>query len=385
MFGDAFLYILLILFIADIYIFFCFIRKLSDKKLLRALWFLPLIIIGAAVYIIFVKRYLGEYRDLFTLIYMALALPQIIFAVISLPDIPLRMFFKWRVYPFTALALLSAAGTLFIVVYGATFGTIHFKVREISYESKELPESFDGYKIVQVSDLHLGNWKDKRGAMEKMVSLINKQNADVVMVTGDLVHHRAAELNGVEEVLSGIEAKDRIFSVMGNHDYGSYRRFKDNAEELQNLKDLKQRQAKMGWRMLNNEHSFISRGEERIAIIGVENGGSQGFADYSNLTAAMKGTGNTPFKILLSHDPTHWRREVIGSGIDITLSGHTHGAQFVLFGLSPASTRYDEWGGAYREGDQMLYVNVGAGQTGLAFRFGAWPEITVITLKSIKQ
>ena len=384
MFGDAYIYILLILFIADIYIFFCFIRRLTHKNLLRALWFLPLILIAAAVYLIFVKRYLGEYRDFFTLIYMALALPKIIFTTISLLDIPLRLLFRWRFYPFTTLALLSAAGALFIVVYGATVGTTRFKVREVSYESKEIPKSFDGYKIVQVSDLHLGNWKDKRSAMEKMVSIINNQNGDAVMITGDIVHHRATEFDGVEDILSRIEAKDRVFSVMGNHDYGSYRRFKDKEEELQNLKDIKLRQSKMGWRMLNNEHSLISRGEDKIAIIGVENGGSQGFADYSNLPAAMRGTANVPFKILLSHDPTHWRKEVLGTGIDITLSGHTHAGQFILFGFSFASTRYNEWGGCYIEGDQMLYVNVGAGQTGLAFRFGAWPEVTVITLKSLQ-
>ena len=383
MFGDVFLYILLILFVADIYIFFCFIRKLTKKKLLRALWFLPLIIIAAAVYLIFVKRHLNEYRDLFTLIYMAVALSQIIFAIISLLDIPFRLLFRWRFYPFTILALLSVAGVAIIVVYGATAGTTHFKVREVAYESREIPKSFDGYKVVQVSDLHIGNWKDKRAAMEKMVSVINTQNADAVMVTGDLVHHRATELDGVEDILSRIEANDRVFSVMGNHDYGSYRRFKDKEEELQNLKDLKLRQSKMGWKMLNNEHCIISKGEDKIAIIGVENGGSQGFADYSNLPAAMRGITNVPFKILLSHDPTHWRREVIGTDIDITLSGHTHAGQFILFGLSFASIRYDEWGGRYMEGNQMLYVNVGAGQTGLAFRFGAWPEITVITLKSL--
>jgi len=383
MFGDVFLYILLILFVADIYIFFCFIRKLTKKKLLRALWFLPLIIIAAAVYLIFVKRHLNEYSDLFTIIYMAVALPQIIFAIISLLDIPFRLLFRWRFYPFTILALLSAAGVALIVVYGATAGTTHFKVREVAYESKEIPKSFDGYKVVQVSDLHIGNWKDKRAAMEKMVSVINTQNADAVMVTGDLVHHRATELDGVEDILSRIEANDRVFSVMGNHDYGSYRRFKDKEEELQNLKELKLRQAQMGWKMLNNEHYIISKGEDKIAIIGVENGGSQGFADYSNLPAAMRGITNVPFKILLSHDPTHWRREVIGTDIDITLSGHTHAGQFILFNLSFASIRYDEWGGRYIEGNQMLYVNVGAGQTGLAFRFGAWPEITVITLKSL--
>ena len=383
MFGDVFLYILLILFVADIYIFFCFIRKLTKKKLLRALWFLPLIIIATAVYLIFVKRHLNEYRDLFTLIYMAVALSQIIFAIISLLDIPFRLLFRWRFYPFTILALLSAAGVALIVVYGATAGTTHFKVREVAYESREIPKSFDGYKVVQVSDLHIGNWKDKRAAMEKMVSVINTQNADAVMVTGDLVHHRATELDGVEDIFSRIEANDRVFSVMGNHDYGSYRRFKDKEEELQNLKDLKLRQSKMGWKMLNNEHCIISKGEDKIAIIGVENGGSQGFADYSNLPAAMRGITNVPFKILLSHDPTHWRREVIGTDIDITLSGHTHAGQFILFGLSFASIRYDEWGGRYMEGNQMLYVNVGAGQTGLAFRFGAWPEITVITLKSL--
>ena len=204
------------------------------------------------------------------------------------------------------------------------------------------------------------------------------------MVTGDLVHHRASELEGVEDILARIEAKDWIFSIMGNHDYGSYRGFKNKEEELQNLRELKLRQSKMGWKMLNNEHSFISREDDRIAIIGVENGGSQGFANHSNLPAAMAGTQNVPFKVLLSHDPTHWRREVVGTDIDITLSGHTHAGQFILFGFSFASSRYDEWGGRYMEGDQMLYVNVGAGQTGLAFRFGAWPEVTVITLKSLQ-
>ena len=381
MFGNAFLYILAVLCAADIYIFLCYIRKLTPNVLLRVLWFVPLAVIASGVYLFFVERRFGAWQETFTLVYLTVALPQICFAVVSMPDMLLRPFLKWKVCPFTLLGLAVALGVVFVVVYGGTAGPNHFSVKEITVRSAGLSGSFDGYRIVQVSDIHLGNWRDKKKAMAKMVSLVNAQHPDAVMVTGDLVHHRADELDGVEDILSGIVAPDGVYSVMGNHDYGPYRRFDSKEGERRNLRDLKMRQARMGWRMLDNAHTFISRDGNRIAVIGVENGGSRGFADYSDLSAAMKGTEGAPFKILLSHDPTHWRREVVGSGIDLTLSGHTHAGQFVLAGFSFSSSRYDEWGGMYQESGQTLYVNAGIGQTGLRFRFGAWPEITVITLR----
>lgn len=213
-----------------------------------------------------------------------------------------------------------------------------------------------------------------------MVDLVNAQKPDLIVFTGDLVNNRAAELDGFEEILSQLHATDGVYSILGNHDYGPYYRWKSKREQVNNLNDLKKRQADMGWILLNNEHTLLHRGNDSIALIGVENEGEPPFSQHGDLPKAQAGT-NGLFKLLLSHNPTHWRREVLPqSDIDLMLAGHTHAMQLAIGHHSPASWIYPEWGGMYMEDNRGLYVNVGMGFVGLPFRFGAWPEITVITL-----
>ncbi len=275
------------------------------------------------------------------------------------------------------LSLFSA----FIILYGSFIGREKFQVKEVNYTHSQIPASFNGYKIVQLSDIHLGSWFDNPKPVQRIVDLVNAQNPDLIVFTGDLVNHKDDEMNPFMEVLSQLKAKDGVFSILGNHDYGPYYKHWKNPEDQQeSFLRLQDKQRQMGWQLLNNEHVFLVNGSDSIALIGVENDGEPPFAQYGDLKKAAEHTEGY-FRILLSHNPTHWRREVLPTtDIPLTLSGHTHGMQFQLGSFSLASQVYPEWGGMYTEGDQSLYVNIGIGSVGPPFRWGAWPEITVFTL-----
>ena len=268
-----------------------------------------------------------------------------------------------------------------MVLYGTVSGWHRYQVKEVTFESADLPEAFNGYKIVQFSDLHIGTIAKYPKQVQRLVDIINQQKGDLIVFTGDLVNHRASELNGVEHILGQLRAPDGVYSVLGNHDYSPYFKWKSPREQAANLKELKQRQAQMGWTLLNNANTLIQRKDTCIALVGVENQGLPPFPEKGDLPKAIKGTEGL-FKVLLSHDPTHWRREVLpDTDIQLTLSGHTHAMQFILFGFTPASWFFKENRGMYYENDRALYVNIGVGEVMLPFRFGAWPEITVITLQ----
>ncbi|MCD7973952.1 MAG: metallophosphoesterase [Candidatus Azobacteroides sp.] len=384
MFGKIFTWFYFVMILTDGYIFHMYISKFTDNILLRSLWFLPSILLLAGLIFFFYFDFGEAWRDMFSIIYMLIALPKLVFTVFSLLDFPLKYFFTWKIYPFTLLGLLLAVGVFCIVFYGGIFGKDNFKIKRVDFASPDLPSSFDGYRIVQISDMHLGSWENNRKTIRRVVSMINNEKADIILFTGDLINHRAVEIIGFENILSQLKAPDGVYSVMGNHDYGPYYDWDSKEAEIQNIKDLMQTERDMGWTLLNNTHTFITRGNDSIALIGVENSGNPPFPDYGDLPAAMKGTSKTAFKLLMSHDPTHWRREVLDTDINLMLAGHTHGTQFALGPFSFAAFVYDEWRGMYKEEDQGLYVNLGIGFVGLPFRFGAWPEITVITLKSKK-
>lgn len=268
-----------------------------------------------------------------------------------------------------------------MILYGSSVGRSRFEVKETTYSSSRLPQTFDGYRIVQLSDIHIGSWIGNASAIERMVELVNAQQPDLIVFTGDLVNHRAVELDEFQEILARLKAKDGVYSILGNHDYGPYFRWKSKQEQDENLIDLKQRQAAMGWKLLNNSHTFLVQGNDSIALIGVENEGEPPFSQHGDLTGAKAGTEGM-FQILLSHNPTHWRREVLPeSDVDLMLAGHTHAMQLQFGDYSPSVYIYPEWSGMYLEGTRGLYVNVGIGYVGLPFRFGAWPEITVLTLR----
>lgn len=273
--------------------------------------------------------------------------------------------------------------------YGTLIERNIYHVNEVAVESADIPASFDGYRIVHISDLHLASFAWRPGSLEKAVRKINSLQPDAVMFTGDLITLKPSELDGLEEILSGIRAADGVFAVRGNHDYCAYG-YRDN-DSLRNAAaaGLVMRERAMGWNVLMNSNVNIMRGSDTLSVLGVENTSPSGhFPSYGTLDRAKEGAGGQ-FRILLSHDPHHWHYEVaFDPTVDLTLSGHTHSMQLSLFGWSPSSLLYEEYSGLYGgpgkgpEGNvNHLYVNTGLGETGLPARIGVPPEITLITLE----
>lgn len=276
--------------------------------------------------------------------------------------------------------LVLAAISAVIILY-STFNRYNIEVTNTTIASQRLPKSFDNYRIVQISDLHLETLFSHRYA-QKVANQINALEPDLILFTGDLVNRKAEEILPYKDALGSLKARDGIYSVMGNHDYGEFVKWPSEEAKQANLLRLESLQAEMGWQLLNNEHLFIHRGNDSIAIIGVENWGEPPFQQYGDLSKAYPALYDDTYKILLSHNSRHWRSVVLPqSNIDLTLSGHTHALQFSIAGISPAALQYPEWGGLYEEGNRALYVNIGLGCTMVPTRLGANPEITVITLK----
>lgn len=249
-----------------------------------------------------------------------------------------------------------------------------------------LPDAFDGYRIVQWSDAHLGTYDGHTAIVEKQVQAINDLHPDLICFTGDLVSRETNEAEPYREILSRLHAPDGVFSVLGNHDYDNYVHWDDENAKLADRKALCDLQTGIGWRLLNDDHAIIRRGNDQLVLIGTENFGDRPGEKQGNLAKAYSGLRDGNFKILLQHNPYAWRANTLtNSNIDLMLAGHTHAFQMMLtlgkWRLSPARLKYREWGGAYNEGDRWLYVNIGTGMVGPPMRIGATPEITVITLK----
>ena len=281
---------------------------------------------------------------------------------------------------------VGLSSTLFFsLLYG--FGNkYNYKVIKKKIALKGLPSSFKGFKIIHISDIHSGSLKDK-AAVLKGIELIEKQNADLVLFTGDLVNDRASEMYNWMDVFGKIKAPHGVFSTLGNHDYGDYVKWDSTEEKKQNLEALKKVHYDLGWRLLMNENTSIEKNGEKIKIVGIENWGAKArFPKYGKMDEAMQGVSKEEVAILLSHDPSHWEAEVIPkySNIQLTLSGHTHGMQFGLenpyFKWSPVQWVYKQWAGIYDNKDQQLYVNRGFGFLGYPGRVGILPEITLIEL-----
>ncbi len=313
---------------------------------------------------------------------LTLLIPEVFFSLFLVAGALLRR--RWaRVGRWTMVAGGGFSVLLFLAMaYGMTLGYRHIVVKHYTYADARVPKAFDGYRIVQLSDLHLGTLHGHEDVLHEIVAKVNDCDADLVVFTGDLVNYHAAELDEFRDILSGLKARDGVISVMGNHDYAQYFRWPTPADSIADICRLQEAQRAMGWHLLLNENRIVKRGNDSIAIVGVENDGKPPFPSLSDMKKARSGLDDSCFQILLSHDPTHWRREVLPeTDIPLTLSGHTHGMQFMLFGLSPSSWFYDEWGGAYNEDRQTLYVSLGTGQVMIPFRFGAWPEINLIELR----
>lgn len=289
----------------------------------------------------------------------------------------------WRLVRIALMAFLLLL--LMILAYGYFIGSRQFVVNHQTYYFHDLPEEFDGYRILQFSDLHLGTFQHgHQRDVDSIVALINRQHCDAIMFAGDLICKSSEELAPYDSLLSQLRAPDGVYSIMGNHDYGTYNEFEYEVDRLIDVEALQEHEASYGWRLLLNDHVILHRANQRIAIVGVENDGIPPFPQLANLDKAMKGVNTDDFCVLLTHDPTHWKRSIVNqTSIQLTLSGHTHAGQFKVFGWSPCSLRYPEWSGTYTEGEQILSVSDGIGNSIIPFRFGAWPEVNVITLRRI--
>ncbi len=278
-----------------------------------------------------------------------------------------------------ALATIPFTG----VLYGLTRGWRNFNVAQVAVKARNLPKAFDGLRIVQISDMHLGSFGNSTEMVRHGIDLINAQRPDLILFTGDLVNNFAEEAEPWLEKLSGLKASIGKFSILGNHDYGDYSSWSSAAAKAANLERLKAHHRTMGFRLLLDEHLPIERDGERFTLIGVQNWGTR-FQQYGNLDKAIAGTDPSQFRLLMSHDPTHWDAEVRATGIDLMLAGHTHGAQFGItingHTYSPAQWIYEEWAGLYKKEGLQLYVNRGFGFIGFPGRVGMPPEITVLTL-----
>ena len=288
------------------------------------------------------------------------------------------------------IALGIAAIPMLSLLYGMYRGKYNFRVLKYTLHFEDLPDAFDGYRITQLSDIHSGSF-DNRDKIKYAIDLVNQQESDCILFTGDLVNNKADEMLPWKDLFAQLKAKDGIYSVLGNHDYGDYIAWNSAEEKRKNLESLKEIQRGMGFNLLLNQNTYLEKNGERLALIGVENWGKGGFKKAGDLKRASEGLDKNDFKILMSHDPSHWEEVVLNDDmhVHLTLSGHTHGMQFGIeipgwIKWSPVSWRYKYWAGIYKEKNQYINVNRGFGYLAYPGRVGIWPEITVIELKKGK-
>lgn len=370
--------LLLLAVLPDLYIWFSFVHSDVSVWWSAAYWIPSALALGT-----FAAAASGYYSDwttkLFTALLLCIIVPKLLFVLVSLLGRAVGIFAGGaaNIADITGGVLATAVAIAFL--YGFVAGWNRLEVEHTVLSFDTLPASFDSYRLVQISDLHTGTFGNDTTFIKKLTDSVNAQNPDLVVFTGDIVNNSADELRPFAEILSRIKATDGVLSILGNHDYCEYGH--GHGEAMRNLEELKMLEAGMGWRLLLNEHATVCRHGDSIAVIGVENDGRPPFPSRGDLNGAMRGIPQNTFKILLSHDPTHWCREVLPrTDIALTLSGHTHAMQLKIGRFSPSAFVYPQWGGVYRDNGRVLHVSTGAGGT-VPFRFGAWPVINVITLK----
>ncbi len=316
--------------------------------------------------------------------------PKLIFViVVSVLYFTNFLFSKGESYLLiSSVGLLSGFLPFFVILYGILIAVYKFKLYHHKISFPLLPKSFDGLRLVQISDLHLGSFNYNYKKLNAAIKIINDLKPDYIIITGDLVNNYAWELDGWEDVFNGLKAEKGKYAILGNHDYGDYSEWKTVDAKKKNFEAIQQFYKTIDFKLLSNEADIISKNNENIAFVGVENwGGGQTLTNYSDLNKALRDVRFIPFKILLSHNPTHWTEEVIGkTDIALTLSGHTHGMQagfqYKNLQWSPIKYKFKHWAGLYEDNDQYLYVNRGLGWLGFPARIGMRPEITLIELKS---
>lgn len=318
--------------------------------------------------------------------YFSIYIPKYFYLIISSIGLLPRLWHcrSWNILNW--IGGIVAFVTFIIMWWSAAVNRMNYQIREVTIEFADLPAAFDGYRIVQFSDFHVGTYGNDTAYVARIAEVINELHPDAVFFTGDIVNRRTRELLPFVDALSSIYARDGVYSILGNHDYGDYTEWPSAEAKRQNLDQMKQLQRDMGWKLLDNKTDILWRGGDSIAIIGVENVGDPPFKVYGDLAKSYPDLSDNTFKILLSHNPAHWVRDIADNdsvNIDLTLSGHTHAMQMQVGNWSPAEWRYRTWGGLYDDhsGDHKLYVNIGLGAVAIPARIGATPEITLITLK----
>lgn len=320
-------------------------------------------------------------------VFLSILVPKSIFILFDLMAITPKLFKSNRLRFLSIIGGVFSMITFCLMWWGALVNRYNIEVKQFDIPIANLPISFDGYRIIQISDLHLGSYTDTC-YISKLVSQVNQLRPNLIVFTGDIVNRRTNEIYPFISPLSKLKAEDGVLSVLGNHDYGDYYDWDSDSAKSSSFNELIKIQNQIFWQPLLNTHKFIHRGADSIAIIGVENIGDPPFKAYGDLKASYLTLSDGVVKILLSHNPVHWLKEVADKdsvNIALTLSGHTHAMQIELFGLSPAKYRYSNWGGLYSDKSthHKLYVNIGIGTVALPMRLGATPEVTILTLKKL--
>lgn len=386
MIARIFIPLLLLIIIPDLYVHLHYLRHRVKSKWKQLIWWIPSVLMLAfTIYLAWGKGFApGGVMLVNSYLFLlgVLVIPKAVFSICS--------FLGWRHCKFhktkknwgNIVGILLAAGIIYIVVYGSTIGFNKIEVRHEDYYSSQLPKSFDGYRIVHLSDIHIGTYTNGNSWLLKAaIDSVNVQHPDLIAFTGDLQNREPSELYPHIETLSALKATDGVFSVRGNHDYADYIHA-EPAVKVANERELVSRQRQMGWNVLVNEHISVRHGKDSIVIAGMENDGTGPFPKRGDVKKTMSGVSDNAFVLMLEHDPTSWKRNILPkSNAQLTLSGHTHAMQFSLFGWSPASLIYDEWGGLFYEGDRAINVSTGLGGF-IPFRFGVTGEIVVVTLHS---
>ncbi len=386
--------LLLIIFLfvlGDIYFFQAFSTVIHGSIWHNMYWGIDILLFLGVFILIFLRRTgYDAQRTATSLItaFLIVFIPKLLAVPFLFVEDLMRIFssFPPRSLFLSEIVLFLAGAMLLVIFFGLTKGRYFYKVREEVLTFPDLPAAFDGFKITQLSDIHSGSLSDIK-RVRKGIELANAQNSDLLLFTGDLVNNKASEMEPWVLDFNRLEAPSGKFSVLGNHDYGDYVQWESMKSKALNLNRLKEIHHEMGFKLLLNESIAIEKQGERISLIGVENWGKGGFHQYGDLAKATLGLEKDTFKILMSHDPSHWDHVTLDydQHVHLTLAGHTHGMQFgiELFGLkwSPIQYFYKQWAGLYQKQGKYLYVNRGFGFHGLKGRIGVWPEITVITLR----
>lgn len=377
--------------VPDLYIDRRFLRRIKGRRamLRRLLWWLPTLgMIAYTMVFVFDRQFAPsdiKILNVYLFLVGLLITPKCLFAICSAIGWGVKKMLRRKANYGNIVGVVMVVLNWYVLFYGSFVGFDQITVREMTYESAELPESFDGYRIVQFSDAHVGTYIGGREhLLRAVVDTINAQCPDMVVFAGDLQNREPQEIRPFVDVLGGIKAKDGVFSVIGNHDYSDYIEATPDIK-AENEKETRELERKMGWRLLVNEHEVVRRGTDSIVIAGLDNDGDgKKFPQRGDVRKALEGVSDRAFVVMAEHDPTCWRRKILPeSRAQLTLSGHTHAMQFMIGNWSPASFVYKEWGGLFSEGARALIVSTGIGGF-IPFRFGVPGEIVVVTMRRLK-